>query len=590
MVRSFRAVLVLMIVLAASLPVIGFSALLVQKITTITSAAAVRELDLQVQSLAEALQHDLDLLKFRLLTLAANRDMALATKKTALGVRHFLSDRAIDYIHEFLADNHLVVSMYLLDEDAQVVDAAPATVASLPPAPVMVEIKAMLARTFPETASRYVFVEFQDQNFLAQTVTLLRQASKAPLDRPLHSAYGLAIVIPLILDVADEVKGALVGIIPLDTLAARAFARVRSPNILTFTRGTETLLTSSQTATTTLAADHIVQATQLVLTNSEYGQQIDYSMHLSEPGRIRFAEVRSTLSRLVLSVIGAVVVLVVLAYIAARWLVTPLRTLEAIVHAYAGGNYAMVPPTVPFAEFQRFVATLRNMGQRILTQLTALQDSQDQLAEANRTLEQRVAERTEQLAEAHAAITVLNAQLQAENLRMGAELDVTRKLQHMLLPTTKELHQIADLDIACYMEPAAKVGGDYYDVLQHNGQIKIGIGDVTGHGLESGVLMVMTQAIVRALLTNGETDPVRFLDTLNRTLYGNVQRMGTDKNLTLALLDYAAGDVRLSGQHENMLVLRCNGTVEVVDTMDLGFPVALTAEIADFIQHTTVRL
>ena len=183
-----------------------------------------------------------------------------------------------------------------------------------------------------------------------------------------------------------------------------------------------------------------------------------------------------------------------------------------------------------------------------------------------------------------------NAQLQSENLRMGAELDVTRKLQHMLLPTAEELHQIADLDIACYMEPAAEVGGDYYDVLQHNGQIKIGIGDVTGHGLESGVLMVMTQAIVRALLANGETDPVRFLATLNRALYGNVQRMGTDKNLTLALLDYAAGDVRLSGQHEKMLVVRGDGTVEVVDTIDLGFPVALTDEIAEFIQHTTVRL
>jgi serine phosphatase RsbU (regulator of sigma subunit) len=128
------------------------------------------------------------------------------------------------------------------------------------------------------------------------------------------------------------------------------------------------------------------------------------------------------------------------------------------------------------------------------------------------------------------------------------------------------------------------------EVLQHNGQIKIGIGDVTGHGLESGVVMVMTQAIVRALLANGETDPVRFLATLNRALYGNVQRMGTDKNLTLALLDYAAGDVRLSGQHEAMLVVRDGGTVEVVDTIDLGFPVALTDDIADFIQHTTVRL
>lgn len=207
-----------------------------------------------------------------------------------------------------------------------------------------------------------------------------------------------------------------------------------------------------------------------------------------------------------------------------------------------------------------------------------------------RTLEDKVDERTAQLAAANAEIHTLNAQLQAENLRLGAELEVTRKLQRMLLPTADELKQIDGLDIACYMDPADEVGGDYYDVLQHNGQVKIGIGDVTGHGLESGVLTVMTQAAVRALLTSGETDPVRFLDTLNRTLYNNTQRMGADKNLTLSLLDYADGNLTLSGQHEEMIVVRQNGEVELVDTVDLGFPLALVDEIAGFIHHTTVRL
>jgi len=32
------------------------------------------------------------------------------------------------------------------------------------------------------------------------------------------------------------------------------------------------------------------------------------------------------------------------------------------------------------------------------------------------------------------------------------------------------------------MESADAVGGDYYDVLQQDGRVKIGIGDVTGHG------------------------------------------------------------------------------------------------------------
>ena len=206
------------------------------------------------------------------------------------------------------------------------------------------------------------------------------------------------------------------------------------------------------------------------------------------------------------------------------------------------------------------------------------------------TLERVVAERTKQLASANELVTALNKQLESENIRMGSELDVTRRLQLMLLPTADELEQIEGLDIACHMQAAVEVGGDYYDVLQHDGRVKIGIGDVTGHGLESGVLMVMTQAIVRALLTSGETDHVRFLTVLNHALYGNVRRMGSDKNLTLCLLDYAAGEVKLSGQHEKMIVMRRDGTVEMVDTIDLGFPIGLEKEIAGFIGQTTVQL
>jgi len=107
-------------------------------------------------------------------------------------------------------------------------------------------------------------------------------------------------------------------------------------------------------------------------------------------------------------------------------------------------------------------------------------------------------------------------QLRAENMRMSAELSVTRRLQQMVLPTNQELKAVAGLDIAGFMEPTDEIGGDYYDVLQHDGRILFGIGDVTGHGLESGVLMLMAQTAVRTLLENGETDPVRFLNTLLR--------------------------------------------------------------------------
>lgn len=236
------------------------------------------------------------------------------------------------------------------------------------------------------------------------------------------------------------------------------------------------------------------------------------------------------------------------------------------------------------------IKSLEKRKQKLEKQLLRSEKNRRQIEAVSEKHQYLANKVTEELAQANDEINSLNEQLRKENLRLGAELEVTRKMQQMLLPTTAELQTIEALDLACFMEPATEVGGDYYDVLQYNGQIKIGIGDVTGHGLESGVIMVMIQAAVRALLLSGETDPVCFLDTLNRMLYGNVQRMGTDKNLTLALIDYADKEIKLSGQHEEMIVIRHNGDLEVVDTIDLGFPIGLAHEIADFIAQTTVTL
>jgi predicted ATPase/serine phosphatase RsbU (regulator of sigma subunit)/tRNA A-37 threonylcarbamoyl transferase component Bud32 len=206
------------------------------------------------------------------------------------------------------------------------------------------------------------------------------------------------------------------------------------------------------------------------------------------------------------------------------------------------------------------------------------------------TLEQKVEERTAQLAQANTEILVLNERLKVENLRMSAELDVTRRLQQMILPKQQELESIEGLEIVGFMEPAEEVGGDYYDVLNHGGKVTIGIGDVTGHGLESGVLMIMAQTAIRTLLTHNETDPVKFLQTVNHTLFDNVERMNSGKNMSLSLLEYRDNTLRLSGQHEEVILVRFSGEVERINTIELGFPIALEADIADFIATKEIQL
>lgn len=208
----------------------------------------------------------------------------------------------------------------------------------------------------------------------------------------------------------------------------------------------------------------------------------------------------------------------------------------------------------------------------------------------NKNLEKIVEERTLEIKRANLEITKLNEQLKAENIRMSSELEITRRLQAMILPTKDELEKIQVLDIAGIMEPADEVGGDYYDVLNHYGNIKIGIGDVTGHGLESGVIMIMVQTAVRTLMLQGETDRVKFLTKINQIIYENLQRMRSERNLSLLLLDYVDNSLYVSGQHESIIIVRKDGTIEDIDTDTYGFPIGLTEDVENFIAETKIDL
>ena len=185
---------------------------------------------------------------------------------------------------------------------------------------------------------------------------------------------------------------------------------------------------------------------------------------------------------------------------------------------------------------------------------------------------------------------MLHDQLKQENSRMSAELEVTRRLQRMMLPPDEDLRKIANLDVSGFMEPAAEVGGDYYDVISRDGRVVFGIGDVTGHGLESGVIAIMVQTAVRTLLASGPYTNRAFFDVLNRVIYSSVRRMNCDRNLTFSLLQYQDNFVTISGQHEEVLIVRREGVVERHDTLELGFALGLEEDISEFISESRVPL
>lgn len=263
----------------------------------------------------------------------------------------------------------------------------------------------------------------------------------------------------------------------------------------------------------------------------------------------------------------------------------PLKPLTTASAAIARGDFS--------PDLSRYAQSRDEIGQ--LAQ--GMQSMSGQLSQWVNHLEDQVKERTAELHSANERIQQLNQALKADNQRMRTELDVARQIQQMIVPSSHEISSVPTLDIAAYMEPAEEVGGDYYDILQHEGQVCIGIGDVTGHGLESGLVMLMTQSAVRTLITLNETDPVRLMSTLNRTLFDNMQRMRSDKNLTLSLLHYQPdpahadrGQLRIIGQHESVLIIRADGRFEDIDTLELGMPIGMIDDIAEFVAAAVVPL
>ncbi|HEY9910146.1 MAG TPA: PP2C family protein-serine/threonine phosphatase, partial [Thermosynechococcaceae cyanobacterium] len=294
-------------------------------------------------------------------------------------------------------------------------------------------------------------------------------------------------------------------------------------------------------------------------------------------------QINTNLRNTVLLCLLALAIATVVGILTARRISQPILRLSEASQEIAAGNLDHPVEERSVGEIGILARSFNQMAQQLRQSFKALEA-------ANAELEIRVEARTTELKEANQEIKLLNDRLQEDNLRMSAELNVARQLQQMILPKAAELAQIPDLDIAGFMEPAAEVGGDYYDVIQQNGHVTIGIGDVTGHGLESGVMMIMAQTAVRALVAADRQSPVKFLQSLNEAIYQNAQRMSPGKNLSLTLLDYADGQIQITGQHEEVLMVRSNGTVERIDTIDLGFPIGMIDNIDAFVAQTQIAL
>jgi len=106
------------------------------------------------------------------------------------------------------------------------------------------------------------------------------------------------------------------------------------------------------------------------------------------------------------------------------------------------------------------------------------------------------------------------SRLNLENERKSLELEQARLIQQAMLPPQAPQHHY--LDISANQQTATEVGGDYYDfLLAPNGNLRIVIGDATGHGAASGLMVAATKA---SLLATDEPDLKHLINKINQIL------------------------------------------------------------------------
>jgi serine phosphatase RsbU (regulator of sigma subunit) len=194
-----------------------------------------------------------------------------------------------------------------------------------------------------------------------------------------------------------------------------------------------------------------------------------------------------------------------------------------------------------------------------------------------------------------ASISIENAYLVSnlvEQERLKQEMELGRQIQLSLLP--QKTPQVKGFAIGGSMQPAKEIGGDYFDYISFAGdpnRLGIVVADVTGKGVDAGMVMGMTKSTIHTLTEQNLTTRDLVI-TLNKQLCRLLNRQ---KFITMVYAEYSAEDGKFTWSgagHEHVIVVRQKQEeeheVEVI--MTGGVILGVFDQIEDDISQKSVTL
>jgi HAMP domain-containing protein len=148
----------------------------------------------------------------------------------------------------------------------------------------------------------------------------------------------------------------------------------------------------------------------------------------------------------------------------------------------------------------------------------------------------------------------------AEKERLAQELELARQIQESLLPSRHI--ELGSLSIHTSFQPAAEVGGDYFDVFSiSDRRLVLAVGDVAGHGLSTGLLMASLKSSIAALV-HEDYSGCELIERANHLLVEHSKKLAM-VTLTVVEIDPIKGSFLLANAgHPPTYLLSAEGEVE----------------------------
>lgn len=175
-------------------------------------------------------------------------------------------------------------------------------------------------------------------------------------------------------------------------------------------------------------------------------------------------------------------------------------------------------------------------------------------------------------------------QVNEEKNRIGGELRVASRIQQAMLPPNRLRQE--DVDIGGSLAPAREVGGDLYDYFIRDAKLFFCIGDVSGKGVPSAMLMSVVHSLFRSASAH-ENSPSRIMLSINETCcQGNESNMFV--TLFVGVLDLPTGMLRYCDAGHDAPLISCGSTFCTLDCVP-HLPVGVFDDVKYQTQETRLE-